>query len=109
MAEVIEEGGELVLQLSRLEQIGAFHSSIRAPKSSLITVKEISNPWIQSTGMRGIRAPGTGIPWVIMLGTLRRKNGKEFSAVYGRDSAKIYEFKGQPFSRWIVSNPKSAK
>ena len=59
--------------------------------------------------MQGIRAPGTGIPWVIMLGTLRCKNGKDFAVVYGRGSAKIYEFSGQPFSRWIVTNPKASK
>jgi hypothetical protein len=104
MAKVIEEGNELVLKLSRLEKLGAFHTSIRAPKNSLIEIKEMANPWSRSDGMKGLRAPGTGCPKVIMLGTLRKRKGKDFAAVYGRGSAKVYVFKGQSFSQWIVSN-----
>ena len=104
MAKVIEEGNELVLKLSRLEKLGAFHTSIRAPKNSLLEIKEMANPWSRSDGMKGLRAPGTGCPKVIMLGTLRKRKGKDFAAVYGRGSAKVYVFKGQSFSQWIVSN-----
>ena len=104
MAKVIEEGNELVLKLSRLEKLGAFHTSIRAPKNSLVEIKEMANPWSRSDGMKGLRAPGTGCPKVIMLGTLRKRKGKDFAAVYGRGSANVYVFKGQSFSQWIVSN-----
>ena len=104
MAKVIEEGNDLVLKLSRLEKLGAFHTSIRAPKNSLLEIKEMANPWSRSDGMKGLRAPGTGCPKVIMLGTLRKRKGKDFAAVYGRGSAKVYVFKGQSFSQWIVSN-----
>lgn len=104
MAKVIEEGNELVLKLSRLEKLGAFHTSIRAPKNSLVEIKEMANPWSRSDGMKGLRAPGTGCPKVIMLGTLRKRKGKDFAAVYGRGSAKVYVFKGQSFSQWIITN-----
>jgi hypothetical protein len=104
VAKVIEEGNELVLQLSPLEKLGACHTSIRAPKSSLVEIKEMPNPWSRSDGMKGLRAPGTGCPKAIMLGTLRKRKGKDFAAVYGRGSAKVYVFRGQPFSQWIVSN-----
>jgi hypothetical protein len=104
MARVIEEGEELILQLSPLEKLGSLHNSIRVPKSSLIAVRDISNSWLRADGLRGFRAPGTGIPWVIMLGTLRRKRGKDFAVVYGRGSAKVYEFSGGAFRRWIVTN-----
>ena len=104
MAKVIEEGNELVLKLSRLEKLGAFHTSIRAPKNSLVEIKEMANPWSRSDGMKGLRAPGTGCPKVIMLGTLRKRKGKDFAAVYGRGRANVYVFKGQSFSQWIVSN-----
>lgn len=104
MAKVIEEENELVLKLSRLEKLGAFHTSIRAPKNSLVEIKEMANPWSRSDGMKGLRAPGTGCPKVIMLGTLRKRKGKDFAAVYGRGSAKVYVLRGQSFSQWIVSN-----
>ena len=104
MAKVIEEGNDLVLQLSPLEKLGSLHNSIRVPINSLAEIKEIANPWSRSDGMKGLRAPGTGCPKVIMLGTLRRRKGKDFAAVYGRGSAKVYVFRGQSFSQWIVSN-----
>lgn len=103
MATVVGEDGYLVLKLSFMEKLGSFHSSIRIPKSELKSVGEMQNPWERSNGMKGIRAPGTGIPWVIILGTLRYKGGKDFAAVYGRGPAKVYEFKSGPFKRWIVS------
>ncbi len=105
MAKVIEEGNDLVLQLSPLEKLGSLHNSIRVPINSLAEIKEIANPWSRSDGMKGLRAPGTGCPKVIMLGTLRRRKSKDFAVVYGRGSAKVYEFSGGAFRRWIVTNP----
>jgi hypothetical protein len=103
VATVIEESGYFVLKLSFLEKLGSFHSSIRIPKSELKSVGETQNPWARREGMKGLRAPGTGIPGVIMLGTLRYKGGKDFAAVYGRRPVKVYEFKSGSFKRWIVS------
>jgi len=102
MAQVIEDGEDLVLSLSALEKLGAFHGSIRAPKASLTRTAIIENPW-KMKSLYGVRSPGTGIPFVIMLGTLRRGRRKNFAAIYGRGPATIYEFKDQPFDHWIVS------
>jgi hypothetical protein len=104
MAKVLESADLITLELSLWERLGSFHGSITAPKASLIQTSEVKNPWDRSQVMTGYRAPGTGIPWVIMLGTLRNKGGKDFCAVYGRGSATVYEFEGQPFRRWIVTN-----
>jgi len=106
VAQVIETNQDLVLVLSWLEQVGALHKSIRVPKSSLDSVKEVENPWSGPDGMKGFRAPGTGIPGVVMLGTLRGSRGKDFAAVYGKGRAKVYEFSSGPFRRWILSESK---
>jgi len=103
MAQVQEVGDELVLELSFWEKLGAFHGSPRAPKSALISVEEMQNPWNRKDGMTGARAPGTGMPGVIMLGTLRRFKGKDFAAVYRRRKTMVYVFNSGPFQRWIVS------
>ena len=104
MAKVIEVDQNLVLVLSGLEKVGSLHHSIQVPKGALVSVKEIDNPWVGTDGMRGFRAPGTGIPGVVMLGTLRFKHGKDFAAVYGKRTAKVYVFSSEPFRRWIVSD-----
>ena len=103
MARIIETESEYQLLLSPLEKLGALHGSLSAPKSSLVASFEMNNPWDRSSGMQGVRAPGIGAPWVIMLGTLRRKGGKDFAAVYGRGPARVYEFEGLEFKRWIVT------
>ncbi len=54
-----------------------------------------------------MRAPGTGIPWVIMLGTTRGSFGKDFCAVYGRAPAVVMELEGAPFSRCLVTVPEA--
>ena len=102
MAKVIESGGVLTLKLSRLEKIGALHGDIYVASNQLISKTEVSNPWTKEY-LRGVRAPGTAIPYVILLGTMRFKGGKDFCAIYKRTPAIIYEFADAPFKRWIVS------
>ena len=103
MAQVIEEGSELKLILSPLERLGALHGSMTFPKSALIRSYVMDTPWNRKVGMIGVRAPGTGCPWLIMLGTLRGRGFKDFAAVYGKGPANVYEFEGQEFRRWIVT------
>jgi hypothetical protein len=102
MAHVIEEKGELILKLSLRERIFALHSSPRANASDLVSTTDSTNPW-NAEVLRGVRAPGTGIPYVVLLGTMRFKGGKDFTAVYKRGPVKIYEFSAGEFKRWIVS------
>jgi hypothetical protein len=102
MAHVIEENGELILKLSLRERIFGLHSNPRARISDLVSTTEVANPWSTEV-LRGVRAPGTGIPYVVLLGTMRFKGGKDFTAIYKRGPVKIYEFSCGEFKRWIVS------
>jgi hypothetical protein len=102
VAKVIEADGVVTLKLSRLEKIGGLHGDISVANSQLISKIEVPNPWTKEH-LRGVRAPGTAIPYVILLGTMRFKSGKDFCAIYKRTPAMIYEFADTPFKRWIVS------
>jgi hypothetical protein len=102
MAQVIEVNGELILQLSLREKIFALHGNPRAKVSDLISTTESDNPWTKEV-LRGVRAPGTGIPYVVLLGSMRFKGGKDFTAIYKRGPVRIYEFGAGEFKRWIVS------
>jgi hypothetical protein len=102
MAQVIEVGGELVLQLSLREKIFAFHGNPTAKATNLVSTIESANPWSKEV-LRGVRAPGTGIPYVVLLGTMRYPRGKDFTAIYKRGPVRIYEFSAGEFKRWIVS------
>lgn len=102
MAKIVEVGSELILQLSWREKIFAFHGNPRAKASDLIAATISNKPWSTEV-LRGVRAPGTGIPYVVLLGTMRYRRGKDFTAIYNRGPVRIYEFSAGEFKRWIVS------
>ena len=71
-------------------------------KGSLIEKKVAQKPW-SSEVLKGIRAPGTGFPFLILLGTMRYRGGKDFTAIYKKAPVEIYIFKDGPYKRWIVT------
>lgn len=102
MALLKISGEKLKLELSSLEKLGAFHSSPEVDVSQVESIAEVPNPWT-STILKGVRAPGTGIPYVIMLGTLRYRGGKDFCAIYKRQPHVVISLKSGEFKRWIVA------
>ena len=102
MARVMREGNELILQLSFLEKMGALHSNPRTSFDSIEKIEFIEQLWGSST-LRGVRAPGTAIPYVVLLGTLRGRGYKDFVAMRGRGEGVIITLKSGPFARWIFT------
>ena len=102
MSIIFLEDGTLTLHLSKFEVLGAFHRSPQSSLSNLLEIRRVENPW-NSSVMRGMRAPGTGIPYLIMLGTLRYRGGKDFAAIYGRNPAYVLRFKGEEFKSWLIT------
>ena len=102
MAEVVEINDELILQLSLREKIFALHGNPRAKVADLISTTEAVDPWNRKV-LKGFRAPGTALPYLILLGTMRFKGGKDFTAIYKRGAVRIYEFGTGEYKRWIVS------
>ena len=102
MAKVVESNGTLILQLSFFEKIFGLNKNIIVDKKCLIGKKVAEKPW-SSKVLRGIRAPGTAIPYVVLLGTMRYKGGKDFTAIYKKSPVTIYEFKNSSHNRWIIT------
>ena len=101
MASLRVEDGDIAVQLSALEMLGALRwSSVRASLAAVTAIRSSRNPWRE---LRGIRAPGTGIPRVISLCTARGKFGRDFNAVYVGGGAVVVELAGAEWSRFVVS------
>ncbi len=100
MATLRREGDELVLRLNDLEKTGALSGDVRVPFAAVRGVHVTSSPFRE---LRGLRAPGTGIPGVIALGTWRRRGGKDFAALYRGGPAVIVDLAGAPYGRLLVS------
>ena len=102
MASVIREGNELILQLSFWEKLGALNTNPRTSLDSIEKIEYIDQLWGSST-LRGVRAPGTAIPYVVLLGTLRGRGYKDFVAMVGRGEGVIITLKSGSFARWIFT------
>jgi hypothetical protein len=105
MAEILDSGNEVVLCLTKREKLAALHGNLVASKSDLISRKVVENPW-RSQLLKGVRSPGTGIPFYLLLGTMRYKDGKDFTIIYRNKPVEVFEFKGGPYKRWIISKDK---
>ena len=100
MARVLTADGTVTLALTRTERIEGFHGDITAPVSSVTSIRASDDLWSE---LRGLRAPGTGIPGVICVCTLRGSFGRDFAVVHGKGPGVVVEFGDQPFQRWVVS------
>lgn len=94
--------GEIAVRLNPIEKLGALHGDIRVPRSAVRAAYVAAAPWDE---LRGIRAPGTGLPGVIMLGTMRGSFGADFCAVYRRKPAVVVDLDGRGFRRLILCTP----
>jgi hypothetical protein len=100
MAHFELEDGALVVRLSHLEKLGGVHSDVRVPLRLITDVRVAADPWLE---LRGIRAPGTGIPGVIALGTRLGSETADFVAVHHHQSAVVVETSGGEFDRLVIS------
>jgi hypothetical protein len=100
MAHLVITGETLQLKLSAWEMLGALHSSPTADLRQVESLEVEENPWVREV-LKGFRAPGTGFPFLVMLGTMRYLKGKDFVAIYRRRPAAIITFTTGEFKRWI--------
>ena len=101
MARLAVDGSDLVLGLSGLEKVEGFHGDNRVPTSTVREVRLVEDPWSE---LRGMRAPGTGVPGVIAVGTRRARGVKDFAAVHGRGPGVVVELEGAAYDRFVVTD-----
>ena len=82
LVSISNERDALLLELSRLEKLGALHGNLRVALSSIEAVTVCYQPWAERP-WHGIRV-GTGCPWVVLLGRTVHCGSVDFVAVYGR-------------------------
>ena len=100
MAQLIVHDDTVTLALSRLEHLEGLRRDLRTPLSSITGVRAVADPWPE---LLGLRAPGTGLPGVVAVGTRRGSFGKDFAAVHGKGPGVVVEFAGQEFQRWVLT------
>lgn len=108
MAKVLQKDNEVILQLSFLERLGAIHGSPRVPQNSILKIDFVEDLWGTQI-LRGVRSPGTALPYIVLLGTLRGRGFKDFVAIKGRRPGCVVTLSSGPFERWLftLEQPKS--
>jgi len=104
MAEIVVVDGQLIVKLTAMERLGALRrSDVMVPLSSVTSVERLDNA---RHGIRGLRAPGTGLPGVIALGTWRTRRTIDFVAVSRNEPGYVIELDGgRQFHRLVISSP----
>lgn len=100
MAHLLVVGDTLTLLLSRAEKLQTLHSDIEVPLAHVVAVDPAHDLWPH---LRGIRAPGTGIPRVLLLGTLRFKNGRDFCIAYHGKPGVIVRLRDEKYERLLIA------
>lgn len=102
MAMFTIRDGHLHLEFSTLEKLGGLRAGATVALADVHTIESVADPWEIIEGLRF----GTGIPWVIVLGTMLRRSGNDVVAVYRQDPAVVVTLRpGAPYQRLIATVP----
>lgn len=100
MAEVVLDGADVVVRMSALERLAALRGDVRVPRSAVTSCRVSAHP---RSELRGLRAPGTAVPGLFSLCTLRGADTRDFAAVYRGRPALVIDLHGAEFDRLVVS------
>jgi hypothetical protein len=99
VATIVTTADGIAVELGRWERLGALHGSVRIPWTRVESVEHVVDLWPY---VRGLRV-GTGFPYVVLLGTMYYRGGKDFCAVYGKKPGVIISTTAGEFSRVLVT------
>jgi len=102
VAELIIDGGDLVVHLTLGEKIWGLHGDIRVRLSSIVCVAPDPRPWL---GLRGWRMAGVSFPGHAALGTRRHGGGYDFCVLHRDGPAVRVDVTPGRFSRLVIGVP----
>ena len=102
MAILVTDGKEIRLKMSLLERLGALVSPPTARLDQVQSIQFIDELWSKDV-LRGVRAPGTGLPYVVLIGVMRGRGYKDFCVIKRRKPGVIITFTSGKYERWIYT------
>ncbi len=90
----------VTIRLSTREKIAGLHGDLVIPRSRIRKAYAAANGFRELPGMR---APGTGLPTIIAMGTWRGK-GKTYSNVT-RGEALVLDLRDHEYTRAVITTP----
>lgn len=107
MVTIKKEDGNFIFDVKGLHKIWAFKSQITVPADSIVSVhqnEDVFSFW------KGLKMPGTSIPYVITAGTYFKGDKKIFWDVVHEKNCIVVELKDTSYNQLIieVENPEEA-
>jgi hypothetical protein len=100
MAKLIINDRNVTVSLSVVEKLEALHGDVTVPRSAVAQVRTVPDGMVE---VHGLRAPGTGLPGVIKVGTWRNREGNTFAVCHGRRPAIVLDLVGASYNRLVVT------
>ncbi|SCE73611.1 hypothetical protein [Micromonospora mirobrigensis] len=101
MASVEITADRIRVRLSTAEKIFALRGDLSFPRTAVRGVEVVPNA---VTMIRGLRAPGLGLPGLRNVGTWRGRAGTEFVTVRAGQPAVRITLSGQPYDSLLIGS-----
>lgn len=99
----LREGPDgLTVEINGWERLGTLQRTFSIPWDHLDAAYAISDLWPH---VKGWRAPGLGIPHVILLGRMFYRDGRDFCSLYRAQPGVLLELRDEHYQRLLVSAP----
>lgn len=110
MAELLVDGDDVVLHLSRLEEFEAIRGDLRAPLASVSSIEVLDNAHQPADQL--LKRIGGRLPGIFEVGSFSGDGVTVFAAVH-HDTPRglLIQFQGANFDAWIVgcADPEAVK
>ena len=105
MVDLVQKDHQFIFEIRGIHKLWALKSKISVSKENIIEAYQNEKEF---TFWKGIRAPGTEIPWLIVACTFYKK-GRNFWDVSNKKKAIVVELQDQCFKKLIieVENPEA--
>jgi hypothetical protein len=100
MASLLITADTVTVQLSPVEKFEAVHGNVTVPRSAITGARAVGDGMDE---IHGLRMPGTGIPGVLMVGTVRDHEFVTFAVCHARRPAVVIDLTGQPYDRLVIT------
>jgi hypothetical protein len=100
MVHISSEGGKLMLAVEGWDKLWAFKSRLEIPQENIRSVR--ADPKVAKGLWKGIRAPGTHLPGVIIAGTYYQKGQRIFWDVKDPQKTIVIELSDERYNQLIV-------
>jgi len=107
VARLLIDDRRVTVSLSAVEKLEAFHGNVTVPRTAVIAVRGVPDGMAELHLGRIGTSIGTGLPGVMMVGTVRSRDGVTFAVCHRHRPAVVLDLSGQRYDRIIltIDNP----